>query len=44
MEPGSGRDWKELSGEFPALAAAWLPCDPDDPVGSGIAIGVTGRK
>lgn len=26
-------DWKDLRGELPALAAAWLPCDPGDLIG-----------
>ena len=26
-------DWQELRGELPALAAAWLPCDPGDLIG-----------
>jgi hypothetical protein len=28
-------DWRELRGELPALAAAWLPCDPGDLIGPG---------
>ena len=29
-------DWRGLRGELPALAAAWLPCDPGDLIGPGI--------
>ena len=34
-------DWKDLRGELPALAAAWLPCDPGDLIGPGIAVDET---
>jgi hypothetical protein len=34
-------DWKDLRGELPALAAAWLPCDGGDLIGPGIAIDET---
>jgi SRSO17 transposase len=34
-------DWKTLRGALPALAAAWLPGDPGDLVGPGIAIDET---
>jgi hypothetical protein len=36
-------DWADLRGELPALAAAWLPCDPDDLIGPGIAIDETAQ-
>ncbi len=36
-------DWQELRGELPALAAAWLPCDPGDLIGPGIAIDGTAQ-
>ena len=36
-------DWKDLRGELPALAAAWLPCDPDDLIGPGVAIDETAQ-
>ena len=36
-------DWEDLRGELPALAAAWLPCDPDDLIGPGIAIDETAQ-
>jgi SRSO17 transposase len=36
-------DWQELRGELPALAAAWLPCDPGDLIGPGIAIDETAQ-
>ena len=26
-------DWKDLRAELPALARAWLPCDPGDLIG-----------
>jgi hypothetical protein len=36
-------DWKDLRGELPGLAAAWLPCDPGDLIGPGIAIDETAQ-
>jgi len=36
-------DWKALRGEFAGLAAAWLPCDPDDLIGPGIAVDETAQ-
>jgi SRSO17 transposase len=36
-------DWKDLRGELPALAGSWLPCDPDDLIGPGIAIDETAQ-
>jgi hypothetical protein len=36
-------DWKDLRGELAALAAAWLPCDPEDLIGPGIAIDETAQ-
>ena len=36
-------DWKDLRGELPALAAAWLPCDPGDLIGPGIAVDETAQ-
>ena len=36
-------DWADLRGELPALAAAWLPCDPGDLIGPGIAIDETAQ-
>lgn len=36
-------DWQGLRGELPALAAAWLPCDPGDLTGPGIAIDETAQ-
>ena len=36
-------DWQELRGELPALAAAWLPCDPGDLIGPGIAVDETAQ-
>ena len=36
-------DWEKLRGELPALAEAWLPCDPDDLIGPGIAIDETAQ-
>ncbi len=36
-------DWKDLRGELAALAASWLPCDPDDLIGPGIAIDETAQ-
>jgi len=34
-------DWKELRAELPGLARAWLPCDPGELIGPGIAIDET---
>ena len=34
-------DRRDLRGGLPALAAAWLPCDPGDLTGPGIAIDET---
>jgi hypothetical protein len=36
-------DWKDLRGELPPLAAAWLPCDPGDLIGPGIAVDETAQ-
>jgi SRSO17 transposase len=36
-------DWKELRAELPGLARAWLPCDPGDLIGPGIAIDETAQ-
>jgi hypothetical protein len=36
-------DWKELRGELPALAAAWLRCDRGDLIGPGLAIDETAQ-
>ena len=36
-------DWADLRGELPGLAAAWLPCDPGDLIGPGIAIDETAQ-
>jgi SRSO17 transposase len=36
-------DWRELRAELPALARAWLPCDPGDRIGPGIAIDETAQ-
>jgi SRSO17 transposase len=36
-------DWKDLRRELPAVGAAWLPCDPDDLIGPGIAIDETAQ-
>ena len=36
-------DWKDLRGELPALATAWLPCDSDDLIGPGIAVDETAQ-
>jgi len=37
------RDWKDMRGELAGLAAAWLPCDPGDLIGPGIAIDETAQ-
>ena len=34
-------DWKDLRAKLPVLAAAWLPADPDDLIGPGVAIDET---
>ncbi len=36
-------DWEDQRGELAALAAFWLPCDPDDLIGPGIAIDETAQ-
>ena len=36
-------DWGRLRGELAGLAAAWLPCDPGDLIGPGIAIDETAQ-
>jgi hypothetical protein len=36
-------DWRKLRGELPALAVAWLPCDPGDLIGPGIAVDETAQ-
>lgn len=36
-------DWKALRGRLPALAGAWLPCDPHDLIGPGIAVDETAQ-
>jgi SRSO17 transposase len=36
-------DWKELRAELPALALAWLPCEPGDLTGPGIAVDETAQ-
>jgi len=36
-------DWKDLRGELPGLAAGWLPCDPGDLIGPGIAVDETAQ-
>jgi SRSO17 transposase len=36
-------DWEDLRGQLPALAASWLPCDPGDLIGPGIAIDETAQ-
>jgi hypothetical protein len=36
-------DWADLRGELPGLAAAWLPCDPGDLIGPGIAVDETAQ-
>jgi len=36
-------DWGRLRGELAGLAAAWLPCDPDDVIGPGAAIDETAQ-
>jgi SRSO17 transposase len=36
-------DWKDLRAELPALARAWLPCDPGDLAGPGLAVDETAQ-
>ena len=36
-------DWEDLRAELPALARAWLPCDPGDLIGPGIAVDETAQ-
>jgi SRSO17 transposase len=36
-------DWADLRDRLPALARVWLPCDPDDLVGPGLAIDETAQ-
>ncbi|MGH3847757.1 MAG: transposase, partial [Pseudonocardiaceae bacterium] len=36
-------DWRELRAELPGLARAWLPCDPGDLTGPGIAVDETAQ-
>jgi len=36
-------DWQDLRAELPALARAWLPCDPGDLTGPGIAVDETAQ-
>ena len=36
-------DWKDLRAELPGLARAWLPCDPGDLTGPGIAVDETAQ-
>ncbi len=35
--------WEDLRAELPALARAWLPCDPGDLIGPGIAVDETAQ-
>jgi len=35
--------WRELRAELPALAREWLPCDPGDLIGPGIAFDETAQ-
>ena len=35
--------WRELRAELPALAREWLPCDPGDLIGPGLAIDETAQ-
>lgn len=37
------RDWRRLRAGLARLAAAWLPCDPDDVIGPGAAIDETAQ-
>jgi hypothetical protein len=36
-------DWQELRAELPGLARAWLPCNPGDLIGPGLAIDETAQ-
>jgi SRSO17 transposase len=36
-------DWTGLRAELPGLARAWLPCDPGDLIGPGIAVDETAQ-
>ncbi len=36
-------DWQKLRAELPALAWEWLPCDPGDLIGPGVAIDETAQ-
>jgi SRSO17 transposase len=36
-------DWQELRAELPGLAQAWLPCNPGDLIGPGLAIDETAQ-
>ena len=36
-------DWGRLRGELAGLATAWLPCDPGDLIGPGVAIDETAQ-
>ena len=36
-------DWRELRAELPALAREWLPCDPGDLIGPGLAFDETAQ-
>ena len=36
-------DWTDLRAELPGLARAWLPCDPGDLIGPGIAVDETAQ-
>jgi hypothetical protein len=36
-------DWKGLRADLPTLARAWLPCDPGDLIGPGIAVDETAQ-
>jgi SRSO17 transposase len=36
-------DWRELRAELAGLAQAWLPCDPGDLIGPGLAIDETAQ-
>jgi SRSO17 transposase len=36
-------DWEKLRAELPGLARAWLPCDPGDLIGPGIAVDETAQ-
>lgn len=36
-------EWTALRGRLPVLAAQWLPCDPNDLIGPGVAIDETAQ-